>query len=169
VKAVVVLAALLVAAAIVSGAGAQRAVSFCKGAQLSGTFAVVPNSQGAGNVVYRLTLRNRSTTACSVSGLPVVRLLAKSGEQLATRVVAAQAGTATAALVTLAPGKDATATARFSPDVPGRGEPTSKACEPTAARLRVAGRGGGATIVRIVQPTPVCEHGQLQFSLYTRA
>jgi hypothetical protein len=168
-KSLVLVGAVAAAAISVGCAAAHSQTAFCTGTQLTGKFAVVPNSEGAGNIVYRLTLRNRSSTACSVSGLPVARLLAKSGKQLPTHVIAAMRGAGTAALIKLAPGQAATATARFSPDVPGPGEPVSHTCEPTAAKLRVTARGGGATVVPIAPPTPVCEHGQLQFALYSHA
>jgi hypothetical protein len=74
-----------------------------------------------------------------------------------------------AALIRLAPGQRTKASARFSPDVPGPGEPTTgRKCEPTAYRLRVTARGGGTTTVVVSPPTPVCEHGQLQLSAYGR-
>jgi hypothetical protein len=78
-------------------------------------------------------------------------------------------GTLTAILVTLQPGSWATLTARFSPDVPGQGEPvTSGACEPTAFKLRVAPSGGGSVVVPISPVTPVCEHGSLQLTTFQR-
>jgi hypothetical protein len=86
---------------------------------------------------------------------------------LPTHVMPARIGIATAALITVKPGGYASVTARFSPDVPGPGEPVSgKQCEPTAYKLRVVARGGGSTVVPIVKPTPVCEHGSLFVSLY---
>ena len=72
----------------------------------------------------------------------------------------------TAVRVVLRPGAAAVATARFSPDVPGTGEPTDRQCEPTAVRARVvAPPGTGTTVVPLRPPTPVCEHGRLQLSL----
>jgi hypothetical protein len=163
------LAALAAVAVAACGASARPKVAFCRGASLTGRFAVVPGSAGAGNIVYRLRLVNRSRAACDVTGLPTVRLLGKAGKALPTHPVPARPGTATGALVALAPGAAAVADARFSPDVPGVGEGTTGRCEPTAYRLRVAARGGGSTVVPIAPPTPVCEHGQLQLSLYRRA
>jgi hypothetical protein len=166
---VVVLALIAAAAVAACGASARTGVTFCRGADLAGRFAVVPNSAGAGNIVYRLRLVNRSSRTCDVTGLPVVRLLDRSGRPLPTHPVPARPGTATAALIALAPGAAATADARFSPDVPGVGEGTTGRCERTAYRLRVGARGGGSTVVAIAPPTPVCEHGQLQLSLYRHA
>jgi hypothetical protein len=40
-------------------------------------------------------------------------------------------------------------------------------CEPTAYWFRVDGQGGGTTKVQLTPATPVCEHGQLNFSAYS--
>lgn len=165
----VVLVVLAGAAVAACGASAKPGVAFCRGADLAGRFALVPNSEGAGNVVYRLRLVNRSHATCDVTGLPAVRLLGKTGKVLPTHPIPARPGEATAVLVALAPGAAAVADARFSPDVPGVGEGSTGPCEPKAYELRVTARGGGATVVPISPPTPVCEHGQLQLSLYGRA
>ena len=66
-------------------------------------------------------------------------------------------------LVTLAPGRSAAATLRFSPDVPGPGESTSGPCEQTAHTVRVtlASPGHGSLSGPISPPTAVCEHGSM--------
>ncbi len=143
------------------------AVSLCRGSQLHGSFSALRGSAGAGNISYRLVLTNVSQMQCSVTGLPQGRLLGKGGKPLPTHVRAAFPGALSAVLVRLAPGHKAYATARFSPDVPGAGEPVAgRNCEPTSWFFRVAARGGGTTKVKVAPPTPVCEHGQLQFSAY---
>jgi len=72
--------------------------------------------------------------------------------------------------VDLAPGRAARATARFSPDVPGPGEPVMRRqCEPTAYALRVSPSGGGRLRVAIREPTPVCEHGTMTWTVLTRS
>lgn len=162
----------LVLAVVVAGAAATVAVAHgdasCTGAQLQGTFNVVRGSAGAGNITYKLVLKNVSTHTCTLTGLPQGRLVGKTGRALPTHVRAASPGMLTAILVRLAPGKTTFATARFSPDVPGPGEPTAGTkCEPTAWWFRVTGQGGGTTKVRLAPPTSVCEHGQLQFSAYS--
>jgi hypothetical protein len=151
-----------------AAAGVSAApITFCTGAALAGSFAPVPGSAGAGSITYRLSLRNDSGRTCAVTGIPELHLLGRSGNPLPTHVAPARPGIATAVLVRLAPGGYTSASARFSPDVPGPGEPVSgRRCEPTAYKLRVAARGGGSTIVPIVNPTPVCEHGSLFVSLY---
>ena len=161
---------LLLAVAAALGAAppaAPKASTFCTGAQLTGKFAVVPNSAGAGNIVYALTLRNRSTSPCTIAGLPDVTLLGRSGQALPTHIRAALPNTLTSVLVHIAPGRWARATARFSPNVPGEGEPLyGRRCEPMAYKLTVRAPGGGKTLAPVTPPTPVCEHGQLQLSAY---
>ncbi len=97
----------------------------CTGDAMSGSFTGIPGSAGAGNISYRLSVKNDSPVACFVSGLPNVQLLGAGGRELPTTVTAAQPGTGTAARIVLQPGGSATAEARFSPDVPGPGEPAA--------------------------------------------
>ena len=165
------LAALVVAAAAAAlsastAFGHRTATSACTGGQLAGRFAVVYGSAGAGNIVYKLALKNTSTASCRVTGLPQGQLLGKTKTKLPTHVRAAHASQLTAILVTLKPGASTYAAARFSPDVPGVGEQTVGACEPKAYWFRVRAPGGGTTTVKLVPPTPVCEHGTLSFSAY---
>jgi hypothetical protein len=158
----------LILAAISSSTAVARSDSSCSGAQLKGSFSVVRGSAGAGNITYKLVLENVSNRMCTMTGLPEGRLLGSTGKALPTNVKAAFPGGLTAILVRLAPGATTFATARFSPDVPGQGEPTAgRKCEPTAWSFRVAGQGGGSTKVKLTPPTPVCEHGQLRFSAYS--
>lgn len=156
------------AAAAVATSAVAHADASCRGSQLKGTFNVVRGSAGAGNITYKLVLKNVSTRMCTVTGLPEGRLLGKTGRALPTHVRAATPGMLTAILVHLAPGKTTFATARFSPDVPGPGEPAAGSkCEPSSWWFRVLGQGGGTTKVKVGPPTPVCEHGQLLFSGYS--
>jgi hypothetical protein len=166
------LAALIVgavAALSASTAFGHRSAAACTGAQLAGRFAVIPGSAGAGNISYRLTLKNTSATACTVTGLPLGRLLGKTKQALPTHVRAAHPGQLTAILVTLVPGDSTYAIARFSPDVPGPGEQVEGPCEPKADWFRVSARGGGTTTVKVRPPTAVCEHGTMSFSAYSHA
>jgi hypothetical protein len=157
-----------VAALSASTAFGHRTAAQCAGGQLAGRFAVIPGSPGAGNISYKLTLKNTSATACTVTGLPQGQLLGKTKRTLPTHIRAARPGQLTAILVTLVPGGSTYATARFSPDVPGPGEQTPGACEPTSYWFRVSARGGGTTTVKVMPPTPVCEHGTLSFSAYSK-
>jgi hypothetical protein len=163
------LAALIVGAAAALSAGTafgHKTIVDCAGAQLAGQFRVVPGSGAAGSISYQLTLRNTSTTPCTVTGLPLGQLLGKRKTKLPTHVRAAHPGALTAVLVTLVPGDSTFATARFSPDVPGQGEGVNGPCEPKAYWFRVTAPGGGTTTVKLTPPTPVCEHGRLFFSAY---
>lgn len=164
------LAALVVGAAAAlsaSTAFGHRAVAACSGSQLAGRFAVVPGSAGAGNIVYKLTLKNASATPCTLTGLPSGQLLNKQKAKLPTHVRAANPGALTAILVTLVPGDTTYATARFSPDVPGPGETATRACEPVADWFRVRAQGGGTTLAKLSPATRVCSHGALSFSAYS--
>ena len=138
----------------------------CTGSQLKATFKVVPGSAGAGNIVYRLVVTNKSSAACTVTGLPRVTLLARTGTKNPTHVRAAFP--LTAVLVTLAPGASAHATARFSPDVNGTGDHMGARCQPLSYWLRVAAPGGGTTKAPITPATSVCERGTLQFRAYSK-
>ncbi|HEY4349054.1 MAG TPA: DUF4232 domain-containing protein [Gaiellaceae bacterium] len=160
----------VVACAVSAPLSALGAASHpCKGSQLDGAFKGIPGSAGAGNIVYRLRIVNTSTRACFVTGIPVLTLLDKNGRKLPTKgAFSGPRGALTAIVVPLAVGGHASLTARFSPDIPGPGESTSGPCEKTAYKLRVAVSGGGATTVPIVPPTPVCEHGSLQLSVFTQ-
>lgn len=158
-------AAALAALALATG-GPAAPVSACTGSMLTGTFSVIPGSAGAGNIVYALRLRNRTTTSCFVSGLAGLRLLGKTGRALPTRVEPAFRPGLTAVRVVLRPGTRSKATARFSPDVPGPNEPTAgRHCEPAAYRVRVTPPPGSGTLVAPVSPpTPVCSHGHISLS-----
>ncbi|HEY8774697.1 MAG TPA: DUF4232 domain-containing protein [Gaiellaceae bacterium] len=158
-------AAAMAAVGLATGSSAASVLP-CTGSMLSGTFSVIPGSAGAGNIVYALKLRNRSTTTCFVSGLAGLRLLGKTGRALPTRVEPAFRPGLTAVRVVLRPGARAKATARFSPDVPGPNKPTTgRQCEPTAYRVRVTPPPGGGTLIAPVSPpTPVCSHGYMSLS-----
>jgi hypothetical protein len=144
------------------------AQSPCTGSMLSGSFTVVPGSPGAGNVVYRLRLRDTSSRSCFVTGVPGLTLLDAKSRTLPTRAVfAGRPGSLTAVVAPLGGSRVASLTARFSPDVPGPGEPITGRCEKTAYKLRVKPSGGGAVVVPVEPATPVCEHGTLQVSVLT--
>lgn len=166
---VVMVAAVVAAGCAASASRGTDRAAMCTGKQLGATFKAVPGSAGAGNIVYTLVVTNRSTTSCSVSGLPRLVLLGKTGKALPTHLRAALAPEPPVVLVTLAPGKSAMATARFSPDVNGTGDNMSGRCQPIAYGVRVSGPGGGTTKGAIKPPTSVCERGTLSFRAYSHA
>jgi hypothetical protein len=145
---------------------APSSATACTGDAMSGSFTVVPGSGAAGQISYRLRVKNDSPVACFVSGLPIVQLVDQAGHDLPTNVQPAKPGQATAARIILQPDASASAEARFSPDVPGGSEQTDGPCEPKAQTLRVS-LAGAPLDVPITPPTPVCERGSLSFSLLT--
>jgi len=156
--------ALLLGILVVLAAPAGSQAAGCT--RVAGSFSLVPGSAGAGNVVYALRLHNKSTSACLLSRLPRLRLLARAGSSprpLPTKVTADPRFTPKPFL--LRPGRTAVALARFSPDVPGPGESVSRRCEPVAHYASVV-VASTTFVVRVSPPTSVCEHGRLVFTPY---
>lgn len=139
----------------------------CTGPQLSGKFAVVPGSAGAGQIEYLLTLRNTSHRACSVRGLPQGKLLRANGSPLPTHV--ASAGRGRGSPIVVEPGASTTANARFSPDIAGTGDSQRGPCQPQAHTFQVTPNGGGVTEAAMRPPTSVCERGTLHFEPFDYA
>lgn len=134
----------------------------CRSGELSGRFAVVPGSAGAGNIVYALQVKNVSGTVCSVTGLPHMQLLSAAGKPLPTEAMSAHIGMGTAVIVVLAKGESAWSSARFSPDVPGPKEQAGGPCEPVATKVRVTvGTASARLTAPIVPPTRVCVSGHM--------
>jgi len=162
---IVVVAGLAAIAISASAAGGRTAVNPCRGGNLTGAFAVVLGSPGAGSISYDLRVRNRSAASCYVSGIPRLRLLGKSGTPLPTKVIRVSAGRPVPARLVLRPGAYAAATARFSPDIPGPGEPQRARCEPLTYNVRVTPASNGSLVVPAKPPTSVCEHGTIQLTV----
>jgi len=154
--------ALLIGLLAALAAPASSSASAC--GSLSGSFSVVPNSQGAGNILYTLRLKNRGSASCLLAGLPILRLLGTGGRALPTHISRDPRYKAPHPFL-LRPGKTASATARFTPDVPGPGETTIGACEPVAHTARVTA-GAATVVVPIRPPTRVCVHGHMTFTPY---
>jgi uncharacterized protein DUF4232 len=150
----------------VTTTGSATSAAPCTGAQLTGTFALVPGSAGAGQIEYALTVRNGGSP-CSLHGVPTATLLAASGAPLPTHV--RPAGGGVPRRVVLQHGASAVADARFSPSVPGQGDSQSGVCQPTAHTLQVTPSGGGVMDATITPPTSVCEQGTLQFESFDYA
>src|SRR5690242_14122505 len=53
----------------VTTTGSASSAKPCTGGQLAGSFVLVPGSAGAGQIVYGLTLKNRSSSPCSLRGI----------------------------------------------------------------------------------------------------
>ena len=154
------------AALALAGGGSSAAVPACTGSQLAGNFLGVPGSAGAGSISYQLNVRYLSGPTCFVSGLPRIQLLSRLRRPLPTKVTPAFRQGLLAVRVVMRPGYGAKAQARFSPDVPGVGEPVAgRDCERTAYFMRVTLGPGGATFLAPIKPaTPVCEHGAMRVS-----
>jgi hypothetical protein len=150
----------------VTTTGSAASAKACTGGQLAGTFAVVRGSAGAGQIVYALTLKNTSSSACFLHGIPGGTLLGATGAALPTHV---RSGGGAAKRVVLQPGASAVAQARFSPTVAGQGDSQSGTCQPTAHTLQVTTAGGGVTDAAIKPPTSVCEQGTLTFAAFDYA
>jgi hypothetical protein len=146
---------------VLAAPACSQAASGCQG--LTGSFKAVPNSAGAGNIVYTLRLHKTGTGTCVLHGTPQVRLLSASGGALPTKVV--RDPRFTPKTFVLRPGHTASAQARFTPDVPGPGEQQVGACEPVAHKLRVTA-GAATVVVPILPPTRVCVHGRMTFTPY---
>lgn len=149
----------------VTTTGSVSSAPQCLGSDLSGTFAVIPGSAGAGQIAYSLTVKNTSDSPCSVRGAPRATLLGVSGTPLPTLVK----GSTGSRSIVLPPGASATAQARFSPDVAGDGDSQTGACQPVAHTLQVGAGGGGVTEIPIKPPTSVCERGTLNFEAFAYA
>jgi len=76
------LALVVLATATAATSAFAHSDASCTGAQLTGTFNVVRGSAGAGNITYKLVLKNVSTHMCTLTGLPQGRLLGKAGKEL---------------------------------------------------------------------------------------
>ena len=150
----------------VTTTGSVSSAKACQGTDLKATFSQVPNSAGAGQIAYTLTVKNSSQAACFVQGIPKGTLLDANGTELPTHVRAAGGG---AQRIVLPLGASATAQARFSPSVAGQGDSQSGACQPLAHTFQLTAAGGGVTEAPIKPPTSVCQQGTLNFGAFDYA
>jgi hypothetical protein len=152
----------VLAAAVAAGAGSAGGASSaaCRHSSLAGAFKLVPGSAGAGSISYKLRIVNHASAACSFPARPGLRLLDKHGHSLPTH---ATFPATTIATISIAPGKAAIATARFSPDIPSGGEPQSGPCEKVAYKLRVVLGKANTLTVPVKPQTTVCGRGSMVF------
>ena len=155
-----------VASLALAGGGSSATLPPCSTTQLAGNFVGIPGSAGAGSISYQLNVRYVAGPTCFVSGLPRIQLLTRLRQPLPTKVKPAFRQGLLAVRVVMGPGYGAKAQARFSPDVPGVGEPVAgRNCERTAYYMRVTLGPGATTFLAPIKPaTPVCEHGTMSFS-----
>ncbi|WP_370376543.1 DUF4232 domain-containing protein [Catenulispora sp. GAS73] len=127
----------------------------------SGTWRVVPDSEGAGHVAADLTFQNTSAHSCTVAGFPGISLLASNDRTLPSYIV--KDNSAAVTTITVAPGAFVHAEMRYSPNVPGPGESQNGQCEPTTVHAQAQLPGDSAWAhITLDNPTPVCEKGELQ-------
>lgn len=153
-RGVPVCAAALVVVAAIAATSASGSVQQCSAQHLSAKMTLIKGSFGAGNVSYKLSVKNNGPGSCIMSTYPGLKLVSATGKALPTRVKPTQK----AKTNVIPAGQTATAKLRFSPDIPGPGEPTHGACEPKAAKIVVS---LNPTTVRgpINPPTSVCQKG----------
>lgn len=154
------LAVLAILAGVIAASASAVAPAPCRASQLTATMTHIPFSEGAGNTGYLLKLHNVGATRCRLGNHPRLRLLGTAGHALPTHVKTfGPSGT-----VTIAPHRTASARLRFSPDIPGPGEPGHGPCEPTAHAVRVTltAPSHGSTVGPVKPPTSVCERGGIQ-------
>ncbi|NUR30509.1 MAG: DUF4232 domain-containing protein [Catenulispora sp.] len=126
----------------------------------AGTWKLIEGSNGAGHVAADIALQNTSTHACTVSGYPGISLLASDEHPLPTNVVKFPT---TVTTLTVPPGGWIHSEIRYSPNIPGDGEPATGNCEPETVHARAQLPGDSAWAkVTLANPTTVCEKGTLQ-------
>ena len=143
----------------VTTTGSVTSAQPCQGTDLTAVFTLIPNSAGAGQIAYALTVKNSSQSPCWVQGIPHGTLLGANGTVLPTNVKGSGGGKR----IVLPPGASATAQARFSPDVAGDGDSQSGACQPQAHTFQLTAHGLSVTEAAIRPPTSVCQRGTLNF------
>ena len=127
----------------------------------SGIWKVIPDSQGAGHVAADLAFQNTSGHTCTVTGYPGVSLLASNDHPLPTNVLKDTSVAVTT--IRVAPGAWVHSEMRYSPNIPGPGEPQNGQCEPTAVHSLALLPGDSSWAhVTLDNPTTVCEKGELQ-------
>jgi len=131
----------------------------------AGTWKLIEGSNGAGHVAADIALQNTSKHSCTVSGYPAVSLLASDEHPLPTNVLHFPA---TVTTLTVAPGGWIHSELRYSPNIPGDGEPATGNCEPETVHALAQLPGDSAWAkVTLANPTTVCEKGTLEAKPFT--
>ena len=143
----------------VTTTGSVTSAKPCEGTDLTAVFTLIPNSAGAGQIAYALTVKNSAQSPCWVQGIPKGTLLGANGTVLPTNVKGSGGGKR----IVLPPGASAAAQARFSPDVAGDGDSQTGACQPQAHTFQLTAQGVSVTEAAIKPPTSVCQRGTLNF------
>ena len=153
----------------VTTTAAPSAAAACSGADLSGSFARGPRERRGRSDQLRADADELVGVGLLRLGNPAAPAPRRAGRRIVDGRVGRAAGSGDHGEDRApGPGAAATAPARFSPDVPGVGEQSQGACEPTAHQLKVT-IGGGSVTVPVSPPTPCCEHGALRLSVLAAA
>ena len=152
-------AALLAGGALATGSSTVKAGG-CNANNFAAHMREIKGSAGAGSISYRLSLTNTGSKACRLGNYARLQLEKADGKDLPTHVH--QVGTP--ATITVAAGATASAPLRFSPDIPGPGEPKHGPCEPRASLVVVTllYPSSGSTVAQVRPKTSVCSHGSIQ-------
>ena len=152
-------AALLAGGALATGSSTPGAGA-CNANNFAAHMREIKGSAGAGSFSYRLSLTNTGSKPCKLGDHAGLQLEKADGTNLPTHVHNA----GTAGTITVAAGATAKAELRFSPDIPGPGEPKHGPCEPRAslAVVTLATPGTGSTVAQVRPKTSVCSHGSIQ-------
>lgn len=130
----------------------------------------IAGSDGAGHTAYRLTVRNGGKETCSFDRNHANLLLYKGSTRRSKLLPSHVVAEGKIHALTIAPGHAAHARLFFSPDIPGKNEPSNRRCEPVAHSVGVvlSVNRSAAQLVNvhgpIVPPTSVCEHGRIEES-----
>ncbi len=124
--------------------------------------ALVRPDAGAGQRYAMIRLTNRSAKACVVYGYGGLQLLNAARHALPTRVHRVPP---TPGRVTLPPGASATSALHWTA-VPGAGEPTTGACEPTPSFALVTPPDETTSLTVPWTMGPACQHGAMEQQPY---
>jgi hypothetical protein len=147
---------LIASAAAAAATPAAAAPPRCHTDELSGRLGRV--DAGAGQRFVRLSLRNDGDRRCRTQGWVGLQLVRNGGQDVPTRVVRAEGPSRR---VVLAPVERASTTLHWGA-IPGRGEPQTGACQPTAQRVRVTPPDETTSLRLRWKGGPVCQSGRIE-------
>ena len=142
-----------------SSSATAAGIPRCHTRDLVGSFSVV-GSAGMGNIVYKITLTNTTPHSCTLYGYPGLLLLDVKHAALPTNVL--WMPDPTKHLITLAPGASASASDRFTLNVPSFGDNTALppggvwVCQPTAVYIQITPPDETTHLVVKVTRRPRC-------------
>lgn len=144
-----------------SSAVQRRAVDRCHTSELGATVRM--RNSAAGHRHAWLVLTNTSRTTCTIYGYGGMQLYGSSGRAVPTKMVRDRS--IPPRLVTLAPGESARSSLSWTV-VPTGGEPSTKACEPSATRAHVTPPDETSYLSIPWHFGQVCDHGTIDQGAY---